>query len=87
MADTWVRTYENGLNYIESLGGVSWNDAGIPYPWHRCTAQTRGWISSGYIERCRCGAIRPDSVGPWAEKNQTLRARKKAGIPVRRFEA
>jgi hypothetical protein len=65
----WVRTYENGLNYSESLGGVVWAEAPVPARWHRCQPQTRGRIGPDYIERCACGAIRDGACGPWARKN------------------
>jgi hypothetical protein len=73
----WIRTYENGADYIESIGGVSWNEGAPPYPWHRCEPQTRGWIGLGYVERCCCGAIRARPRGPWADRNRTRRDRKR----------
>jgi hypothetical protein len=36
MTAEWVRTYENGTDYIESLGGVMWHKATLPLRWHRC---------------------------------------------------
>jgi hypothetical protein len=74
----WVRTYENGADYIESLDGVDWNDAPLPRRWHDCTAQTRGWMSLNYVERCACGAIRDSTREPWMEKNQTRHGRARA---------
>jgi hypothetical protein len=78
MAENWVRTFENGLDYLESLDGVLWADAPLPYPWHHCQPQTRGLIGLNYTERCACGAIRMSARGPWVEKNQTRRHRAKA---------
>lgn len=79
MAESWVRTYEHGGDYIESLGGVLWADVPLPYPWHHCKAQTRGWFSLNYTERCACGATRYGAREPWIEKNETrhLRARER----------
>jgi len=71
----WVRTFENGADYIESLGGIAWADVPLPYPWHHCKPQTRGWFGLSYTERCACGAARLDGRGPWMEKNQTRRSR------------
>lgn len=84
VAQTWIRTREwrefgefGCENYIESLGGVDWNEAPLPYPWHRCAAQTRGWIGLSYTERCACGAIRMRNSGPWLERNQTRHHRQR----------
>jgi hypothetical protein len=75
MSAEWTRTYENGSDYIESLGGVTWNAAPLPLPWHRCRTQTRGWIGPGYVERCPCGATRLSPAGLWLERNQTRKSR------------
>lgn len=70
----WVTTHDlgEGLSNVtmESLGGVNWADAPLPSRWHRCTAQTRGWIGLDYTERCACGASRHER-GPWIRKNET----------------
>ena len=72
----WVRTYEHDCDYIESVGGIAWQDAPLPYRWHRCRPQTRGWFGLNYTERCACGATRLDGrYGNWMEKNQTRRHR------------
>ena len=76
-APEWVRTYEKGADYIECLGGVSWNDAPLPYPWHHCRAQMRGWMGLSYVERCACGAIRGSAREPW----QDWRAGRRSGNP------
>jgi hypothetical protein len=76
-AAKWVRTYESDTGYLESLGGVLWNDARLPYLRHRCSAQTRGWFGLNYTERCACGAVRFSHQGPWAERNQTRKARRR----------
>jgi len=73
MTETWVRTYDNGTDYIESLGGVDWGDGTIPRRWHRCRAQTRGQVQGGYTERCNCGASRPSKRGLWVGRNETRR--------------
>lgn len=81
----WVRTYDNAPDYVESLGGVMWNDARLPLPWHRCRAQTRGFLSLDYVERCPCGAARMSPGGPWVSRNETrksrARARREARLP------
>ena len=77
MSETWIRTYENGADFIESIDGIDWADAPLPYPWHKCWPQTRGWFGLNYTERCACGATRLDGRhGHWMEKNQTRSARK-----------
>jgi hypothetical protein len=73
----WVRTWEHNGNYTESIGGVDWHDAPLPYPWHQCFPQTRGWIGLTYVERCACGAIRGSTRGRWSERNQTRRDRRR----------
>lgn len=77
MSTTWVRTYENGIDYSESLDGVIWADAPLPRRWHRCTPQTRGWLGANYTERCACGATRLRASGPWIYKNETRKGRKR----------
>ena len=73
----WIRTYETGPDYTESIGGILWADAGLPYPWHRCEPQTRGWFGLNYVERCACGAIRDRNRGPWLDRNQTRKHRQR----------
>ena len=70
MATEWVRTYQDGPEYLEHLGGVDWFDAPHPRRWHKCKPQTRGWMMDGYVERCTCGATRLFGDGPWMERNQ-----------------
>lgn len=82
MTTNWVLTYEGGegLNNtrIESIDGIEWADAPLPYPWHKCTPQTRGWVGLNYTERCACGGIRLDGrYGHWMEKNATLKSRQR----------
>ncbi|MCW2300614.1 hypothetical protein [Rhodococcus erythropolis] len=61
---------------IEHRDGIEWHQAPVPPRWHRCKAQTRGWMNLfTYIERCACGAIRRD-LGTWHDRNQTRKARK-----------
>lgn len=73
----WIRTYENGLDWIESRGGVEWSAARLPLSWHRCKPQTRAQMGSDYVERCACGAVRLDGADPWMERNQTRTARRR----------
>lgn len=73
----WVRTYEHGPEWVESLGGVTWGTGKLPGWLHRCKAQTRGWMGSGYVERCNCGAIRLATDDPWMQRNQTRIARRR----------
>jgi hypothetical protein len=73
----WVRTYEKGTDYIESIGGTNWSEGAVPFPWHRCEPQTRGYLDLSYVERCCCGAIRDRARGPWSDRNQTRRDRKR----------
>lgn len=79
MAKAWVRTWESGADYSESLGGVMWGDGPHDPPpwWHRCAPQTRGSFGLDYVERCRCGATRLDSGDPWMNRNETRKARRK----------
>jgi hypothetical protein len=56
------------MNEIEHVGGVAWYQAPIPRKWHRCRAQTRGWVRLYGVERCACGAIRLNGR-VWMERN------------------
>ena len=71
----WIRKDIGNNNYTESLDGIDWADAPLPRRWHRCRAQTRGWIGLSYVERCPCGGTRLEPRGRWMEKNQTRRQR------------
>jgi hypothetical protein len=73
---SWVRTFEQGTDYIESVGGIDWAEAPLPPRLHWCFPQTRGYFGLHYTERCACGAIRLRRRGPWIEKNQTRRCRR-----------
>lgn len=66
----WVRDYENGLEFTEHRDGVDWYDAPLPPRRHRCVAQTRGFMSGGFIERCACGAT-GFGDGCWIERNSS----------------
>lgn len=59
---TWV-----GDERIAHLDGVPWWEAPPPPRQHEHTPQTRGARSGNitFIERCACGAVRLDRVGPW----------------------
>jgi hypothetical protein len=76
---SWVRTWEHGPEYLESLDGVEWSDCPPPPDgwWarrrHRHAAQTRGLIDRNRIARCVCGAIEFDGDGIWV--NEWTRSR------------
>lgn len=74
--ENWVRTWENGGDYIESVDGIMWGTGALPRPWHKCGPQTRGWLGLDYTERCNCGATR-FSNSPWMHKNETRQGRKR----------
>jgi hypothetical protein len=71
----WIRTFENGADYIESIDGIDWHDAPLPSRWHQCREQTRGWFGLNYVERCACGATRLRHSEPWMNKNETRQGR------------
>jgi hypothetical protein len=53
-----------------NLDGVWWYEAPKPRRFHRCRVQTFGYLRSGAtVERCACGGIRMDSLGPWIDRN------------------
>lgn len=54
---------------IQDKNGISWHEAPRPSRFHRCKAQTRGWIGFDLVERCRCGAIRRGRDRFWIHKN------------------
>ena len=64
-------TFAEGADYVESLGGVDWYEAGKAWSKlrkrlpHRHFAQTRASMHGTYIERCPCGAYGPR---PWLRK-------------------
>jgi hypothetical protein len=72
----WIRSYENGIDYVESIGGVMWGEAPLPRWLHRCRPQTRGMMGADYVERCNCGAHGDGKT--WAGKNETRRGRRRA---------
>jgi hypothetical protein len=72
----WVRTYEHGADYIESIDGTDWAHVPLPPRLHWCFPQTRGRFGLDYVERCACGAARLTPGGRWLEKNQTRKGRK-----------
>jgi hypothetical protein len=69
MTGVWIKSFEHGNEWAENLNGVDWYEAKSPRwwqrPWHKHAPQTRGRVGGGYIERCVCGAARPDSDGSW----------------------
>src|ERR1700689_4726763 len=73
----WIRTWENGSDYIECLDGIMWGKSVLPRRWHYCTPQTRGWIGVNYTERCNCGAWRDHCDEKWIRKNETRDHRKR----------
>ena len=65
------------MPFIEHRDGVPWHDAPVPRKWHRCSAQSWGWVGSyglRYVERCACGAIRLHKKHPWDERNTRSRS-------------
>jgi hypothetical protein len=67
----WVRTWENGSDWIECLDGITRGDGRLPGWFHRCSPQARGRMNGDYVERCNCGAIRDEPSGPWMRRNET----------------
>lgn len=82
MADTmpWVRSFTDGLEYLEHLNGVDWFDATPPPRRHSCSPQSRGWMAGAYVERCACGALRMDRIGPWMARNQRSAAERRGWL-------
>jgi hypothetical protein len=74
-APGWVRSWESGRSYMESLNGLHWADAPTPCWLHRCRAQTRAQLGRRYVEQCACGAMRRRERGWWGGKNETRRHR------------
>jgi hypothetical protein len=70
---TWVRTFDQGAEWVEVLDGLDWIEAPLPRRWHRCRPQLRASISGGLVERCACGAARVLGDGPWLERNSRKR--------------
>jgi hypothetical protein len=70
---TWVTEFEDGLEFVVNLDGVSWMDAPAPPRQHECVAQTRGAFGGAFghkvVERCACGGIRVADDGRWIERN------------------
>lgn len=66
---TWQQDGDNPR--IEHLDGVKHSDAPRPRRWHRCRAQSRGYLGEGftYVERCACGALKIGRFGAWGERN------------------
>lgn len=48
---------------------IPWWKAPKPRRWHRCSPQTTAFPDFRKVERCTCGAIRLDGIGPWIERN------------------
>lgn len=48
--------------------GIPWDQARLPWRWHRCRWQTSYHIRSDWIYRCACGAARTGR-GAWAGRN------------------
>lgn len=59
---------------MESLNGVPWHEAKLPFWVHRCKAQSWGMVQGHFVERCACGASRFDGRG-WFGRNETRRMR------------
>ena len=56
------------------LNGVPWFEAPTPRRWHRCRAQTIGWLGFEQVERCACGAIRGGGYRTWLERNSSRKS-------------
>lgn len=58
---------------IWHLDGVPWNEALLPWLWHRCWPQSYGFPSTGWITyRCACGAVSLDGDA-WIDRNSRRR--------------
>lgn len=58
---------------IRHLHGIPWHAAPVPRRFHRCWAQTVGYVNLFWImERCACGALRRDG-DRWENKNSRRR--------------
>jgi hypothetical protein len=58
------------------VDGIPWHEAVIPRRFHRCRAQTTGFVNYlTRIERCACGGLREGGRRFWIERN----SRRKAG--------
>lgn len=64
----WDREWVGDLDYVEHRGSVWWHDTAVPRRWHRCRAQSRGWVGLNYYERCACGGLNINRWG-WVERN------------------
>lgn len=63
---------------LEHRDGIPWWEAPVPRRWHKCSAQTVGWLSCGYVERCACGAISGlGARGYWFDRNSRRRTAKR----------
>jgi hypothetical protein len=62
---------------LHHVRGVPWHEAPLPRRWHHCRAQTTGFLDGVYVSRCACGAMSLDG-GPWMEKNQTRKYRRRS---------
>lgn len=62
---------EDKPSRMESLDGIPWHSAPLPFWIHRCKPQSRGVLKNEHlIDRCACGAMRRDG-GRWAGRNET----------------
>jgi hypothetical protein len=62
---------------VWDLDGISWHEMPMPSRFHRCWAQTRGFMMNHVpltmIERCPCGASRYETAGmpiTWIARNE-----------------
>lgn len=66
----WVSLPIPRPEWIQDLDGVSWDEVPKPRRWHRCRAQTRGFVLGDYVERCPCGGMSaPARFKGWIERN------------------
>lgn len=57
------------MTSLQHRDGVGWWQAPVPPRRHDCWVQTSGVHNGMLVERCACGAIRPDGHGVWVERN------------------
>lgn len=72
-AQAWADTVADDRIEPHHTDGIAWNLLDRPHRWHRC--RPHSWGSCGpfeMLERCRCGAARIDTDGPWLWKNCRL---------------
>jgi hypothetical protein len=75
--DGWILEHrsDDGRTEIENLDGVSWHKAPVPRRFHRCRAQTRGFINYfTWLCRCACGGVSYNGRR-WIRRNSRIHVR------------